>query len=121
KSVAALALSGLLLFMPSSAVKKPKPADVPKDPSKVLIVPGGLTSGLELPPTGSSTPPETTDQPPVQPPDQQPDPTADHMVTLGGEYNPDTHTGAVWFAVEDYAAGLGHPKLTILQVHRLTQ
>lgn len=115
KAVAMTALSGLLLFVPSS-VAKTKPADTPKEPVRVQVVPNVLAPGLEQPPTEPNTSVESTD-----PPAQTPEPETDHIITLGSEYNPDAHTGAVWFAVEDYAADLGHPKLTILQVHLLTQ
>ncbi len=50
-----------------------------------------------------------------------PDPDTMERIIPIASYDPDTRTGAIWFQVEDYAAELGHPKLTMLQTHRLTQ
>ncbi len=60
---------------------------------------------------------------PQQEPQQTPvqESLAPHIMSLGGEYNPDTRIGAIWFSVEDYAASLGAGHLTLLQIHMLTQ
>jgi len=58
--------------------------------------------------------------PPVLELEPQLPPPADYYMSLGGEYNPEVRTGAIWFNVEDYAAQLGYQNLTLTQLYKLT-
>jgi hypothetical protein len=108
-AVAALAIGVWLVGTsgPTEDVGEPTPEVVFHDPQVI-----GEPATAELPPIHK--PPAD-----VPVPVPQPEPPADHIVPLG-TYDPAARTGAIWFAVEDYAAQLGHPGLTLLQTHLLT-
>ncbi len=57
----------------------------------------------------------------VQPAQELPNPDMVERILPIGNYDQETRTGAIWFTVEDYATELGHPNLTLLQIHTLTQ
>lgn len=105
-AVAALAIGVWMVGTsgPTEHAAEPEPMVIFHDPPPVI----GEPATAELPPTHK---PPALETPPETP--------ADHVVPLG-EYDPAARTGAIWFAVEDYAAQLGHPSLTLLQTHLLT-
>lgn len=79
----------------------------------------GSTAGVAASPSSGS--PDASANKPSPPTEVAPAPTPDHIMSIGGGYDAKTRTGAIWFNVEDYAATLGHSKLTLLQMHRLTE